>query len=98
MPERADVDVEPLRAAIAGEVVEPTDPGWDAARQAWNLIADQHPALVVLAAAPEDITASVRFAAANGLRVAAQGTGHGATNIATAYDQHGLFVANQTVC
>jgi hypothetical protein len=82
MPEHEDVDVEPLRAAIAGEVVEPTDSGWDAARQAWNLVADQRPALVVLAAAPEDITATVRFATANGLRVAAQSTGHGATSLA----------------
>jgi hypothetical protein len=82
MPEHADVEVEPLRAAIAGEVVEPTDSEWDAARQAWNLVADQRPALVVLAAAPEDITATVRFAAANGLRVAAQSTGHGATSLA----------------
>jgi FAD/FMN-containing dehydrogenase len=81
MPEHATVDVEPLRAAIAGEVVLPTDAGWDAARQAWNLVVDQQPALVVLCAAPEDITATVRFAAGNGMRVAPQSTGHGATSL-----------------
>ena len=64
MNEHPEVDLDPLRAAIAGDVVTPGDPGWDAARQAWNLVADQHPALVVLAAAPEDVTATVRFAAA----------------------------------
>jgi hypothetical protein len=81
MNEHLEVDLDPLRAAIAGDVVTASDPGWDAARQAWNLVADQHPALVVLAAAPEDVTATVRFAAANGLRVAPQSTGHGAPGL-----------------
>jgi FAD binding domain len=81
MSEHPEVDLDPLRAAIAGDVVTPSDPGWDAARQAWNLVADQHPALVVLAATPEDITATVRFAAANDLRVAPQSTGHGAPSL-----------------
>ncbi len=52
--------------------------GWDTARLAWNLSADQRPPLVVLAESPRDIAATVRFAAANGLRVAPQSTGHGA--------------------
>ncbi len=72
---------EQLRGAIAGAVVASSDPGWDAARQAWNLTVDQHPALVVRAGAVADIAATVRFAAANGLRVAVQATGHGATSL-----------------
>ena len=63
MNEHPEVDLDPLRAALAGAVVPRAIPGWDAARQAWNLVADQHPALVVQAAAPEDVTATVRFAA-----------------------------------
>jgi FAD/FMN-containing dehydrogenase len=81
MTDHAGIDLDPLRDALAGEVVSPGDPGWDDARQAWNLVADQHPALVVNAAAPEDITATVRFAAANDMRVAAQSTGHGAPSL-----------------
>ncbi len=81
MPNPPAVDVESLRATLAAEVVGPGDASWDAARQAWNLVADQQPALVVLAATPEDITATVRFAAANDLRVAPQTTGHGATSV-----------------
>lgn len=58
------------------------DAGWDDARRAWNLAADQHPALVVVADGVPDISTTVRFAVANGLRVAPQSTGHGATSLA----------------
>ncbi len=64
--------------AIAGRVATPTDPDWDEARLAWNLAADQHPEAVAFVESAEDIAATVRFAAAQGLKVAAQGTGHGA--------------------
>lgn len=70
-----------LRRALEGDVVAPGDAGWDAARQAWNLTVDQRPALVVLARSAADVAATVRFAAAHGLRVAAQSTGHGATSM-----------------
>jgi FAD binding domain len=75
------VDVDQLRAAIAGDVITPTEFGWDEARQAWNLTADQHPVLVVRADAVDDVLATVRFARANGLRVAPQSTGHGAAGL-----------------
>ena len=70
-----------LRAAITGEVIARDEPGWDAARRAWNLSTDQRPSLVVLADTAEDVAATVRFAAANGLRVAPQSTGHGAASM-----------------
>jgi hypothetical protein len=64
--------------AIAGRVATPSDPDWKEARAAWNLIADQHPSAVAFVESAEDIAAVVGFAAANDLRVAGQGTGHGA--------------------
>lgn len=67
-----------LRARVRGAVTTPGDPGWDDARQAWNLAVDQHPALVVEAADADDIAETVRFAREAGLQVAVQGTGHGA--------------------
>ncbi len=60
------------------DVITPEDAGWDAARAAWNLLADQHPALIVQAADAADVAEAVRYARARGLPVAAQGTGHGA--------------------
>src|SRR5215510_9777256 len=67
-----------LRAAIAGEVFVPGDPGYDRARQAWNLAADERPAVVVMAESAADVVQAVRFARAQGMRIAPQGTGHGA--------------------
>jgi hypothetical protein len=63
---------------IDGDVVRPGEAGWDEARAAWNLAVDQRPEAVALAASAGDVAAVVRFAAENDLRVAAQGTGHGA--------------------
>ncbi len=63
---------------VDGRVATPGDPDWDEARAAWNLAADQRPEAVVFAENAADIAAAVSFAAENDLRVAGQGTGHGA--------------------
>jgi FAD binding domain len=67
---------------IAGRIATSDDPDWDRARAAWNLAADQRPEAVVFAAGADDVAATVRFAAANDFKVAAQGTGHGAAPLA----------------
>ncbi len=64
--------------SISGSVVRPGDAEWDAARLAWNLAADQRPEAVVLVQSADDVAETVRFAAAHELKIAAQGTGHGA--------------------
>jgi FAD binding domain len=68
--------------AIAGRIATPDDTDWDQARAAWNLAADQRPVAVVFADNADDIAATVRFAVENDLKVAAQGTGHGAAPLA----------------
>ena len=72
------LDLTPLRDRIDGDVVGPGDYAWDEVRLAWNLSVDQQPAAVALPESPEDVVAIVAFAKANDLRVAPQGTGHGA--------------------
>lgn len=67
-----------LAAELEGRVVAAGDGDWDLARQAFNLTLDQRPALVAFPADAADVARAVRFAAANGLRVAAQRTGHNA--------------------
>jgi FAD/FMN-containing dehydrogenase len=67
--------------SISGLVVQPSDADWDAARVAWNLVVDQRPTAVASVQSADDVAAVLRFAAANGLRVVAQGTGHGAPSL-----------------
>src|SRR3954447_3616165 len=75
------IDIAALRHAVRGSVLAPGDDGWDEARTPWNLAIEQHPALIVVPANSADVQEVVRFAAANGLRVAPQGTGHGVANL-----------------
>jgi FAD/FMN-containing dehydrogenase len=72
--------------AIAGRIATPSDADWNEARAGWNLIADQRPEAVAFVESAEDIAAVVGFAAENDLRVAGQGTGHGAAALAPCLD------------
>ena len=74
----APLDPSALRARVEGDIVLPGDDTWDAARVAWNLAIDQHPAMVALPESAADVAAVVAYAAEHELRVAMQGTGHGA--------------------
>ena len=67
-----------LSAQMTGRVVTPSDPDWDATRQVFNLATELRPAAVVLPRDVNDVVAAVDYAAANGLRVAPQATGHNA--------------------
>jgi FAD/FMN-containing dehydrogenase len=68
-----------LRTAASSDVlVFPTDPGFDDARRAWNLAVDQRPAVVALPETVDDVVDAVDYARTLGLRIAVQGTGHGA--------------------
>lgn len=67
-----------LRGLCAGAVHLPGNPGYDEARVPWNVAVDQRPAAVAYPATPAEVSAVVRAAAAAGLKVAPQGTGHNA--------------------
>src|SRR5215470_10308031 len=64
--------------ALEAKIFFLLDDGFDVARRAWNLAVDQQPAAVVLPESAQAVVAAVRFAAASGLRITAQGTGHNA--------------------
>ncbi len=69
--------VEDLKKRIKGEVFLPGTAGYEASRISWNLLADQHPAVVIEAGTAMDIAFTVKFAEKNQLKVAVQCTGHG---------------------
>jgi hypothetical protein len=68
-----------LGRLLDGAVLGPGDPGFDQARTAWNVAVDQRAVAVVLAEDAADLAATVRYARRNGLAVATQPRGHGAS-------------------
>ena len=75
-------DAEALRGLAGGAVHLPGDPLYDEARMPWNLQVDERPAAVAYPADPHEVSRIVKAAAASGLRIAPQGTGHGAPPLA----------------
>jgi hypothetical protein len=69
--------LEAFRAGLQGTAHAPGEEGYDEGRQAFNLNAHQHPALVVMAAGAADVIAAVRLAREQGLGVGVLATGHG---------------------
>jgi FAD/FMN-containing dehydrogenase len=61
------------------EIVRPGDARYDEVRPAWNLAVDQRPAAVAVPRDADGVVAAVLYAKREGLRVAAQGTGHNAS-------------------
>ncbi|MFH9662755.1 FAD-binding oxidoreductase [Streptomyces sp. NPDC017248] len=66
-----------LRAELAGQVLAPDDPGYDAARAVFDARAERRPAVIARCADTADVVRAVRFARELDLRVAVRGGGHG---------------------
>ncbi|HWL76083.1 FAD-binding oxidoreductase [Microbacterium sp.] len=71
-----------LKRALGDRVLIAGDPGYDEARVPWNVAVDQRPFAVVRPETAEEVVQAVRAAAASGLRVAPQSTGHAAAALA----------------
>lgn len=68
---------------ICGNIVAlPDDPTYDTVRMPWNVAAQQRPAAVAVPTSAEEVGLVVRAAREVGLKVAPQGTGHGASLLA----------------
>ena len=78
MPQLIDTGNVKRTAASPTILSFPGDAGYDDARRAWNLAIDQRPAAVAMPESVDDVVAAVDYARTVGLRVAVQGTGHGA--------------------
>jgi FAD/FMN-containing dehydrogenase len=71
-----------LRGLLGDRVVLPGDERYDEVRVPWNFAVDQRPAAVAVPRSAAEVATVVRVAAENGLRVAAQTTGHNAGPLA----------------
>jgi hypothetical protein len=76
-PTTSSSDLEQLKAMVGGDVFGPDGAGFDDARRAWDLAADQRPAAVVFAESVVEVVRALRFVCAHGMQVAPQGTCHG---------------------
>src|SRR3954447_184230 len=72
----SSTELRTLRALSTGAVVSPTDSGYDEARAAWNLAADQRPDAVAVPENETDVAFAMAYAREARLRVSVQGTGH----------------------
>ncbi|MBW4632646.1 MAG: FAD-binding oxidoreductase [Iphinoe sp. HA4291-MV1] len=68
--------VEAFKANLRGELLCPTDAGYDNARKVYNGMIDRHPGLIACCANVADIIAAVNFARENNLLLAVRGGGH----------------------
>ncbi|KJL18446.1 Mitomycin radical oxidase [Microbacterium oxydans] len=68
-----------LQDRLTGALLLPEDPGYEAARQPWNLAIEQHPVAVATPADVDDLRALLRAAQESGMTLAVQPSGHGAS-------------------
>jgi hypothetical protein len=77
MPEVSEADLTALRSELTGPLFERGDEGYQPEIDGFNSLSPMRPDYVVGAADEADIQTAVRFAAAHGLEVIVQATGHG---------------------
>jgi FAD/FMN-containing dehydrogenase len=78
--------VEALRAAARGQVLLPSDPGYDDARRVWNAMIDRRPAVIVRCTGVADVRLAVNFARDNALLLAIRGGAHNIAGSAVCND------------
>src|SRR5881398_1268055 len=81
-----DLDASALKASLRGELIQPNDEGYDAARKVYNGMIDRHPALIARCADVADVIAAVNFARENNLLVSIRGGGHNAGGLGVCDD------------
>ena len=70
-----------FRSSLRGEILRPSDAGYDEARRVWNGMIDRRPGLIVRCHGVDDVVGAVRFARTNGITVAVRGGGHSAAGL-----------------
>src|SRR5713101_4955341 len=72
-----------LRSTFAGEILQPTDAGYEEARKVYNGLVDKRPALIAQCRGLADIIDAVHLARRLNLEVAVRGGGHNGAGRAT---------------
>jgi hypothetical protein len=78
-PEQVPINkraVDELGTTLRGELIRPSDAGYEQHRRVWNGSIDRHPALIARCAGVADVRSAVGFARMQNLLVAVRGGGH----------------------
>jgi FAD/FMN-containing dehydrogenase len=81
-----EASIDALKASLQGELFQPHDEGYDAARKVFNGMIDRHPGLIVRCADVADVIAAVNFARENKLTLSVRGGSHSVTGFAVCDD------------
>jgi FAD/FMN-containing dehydrogenase len=82
-PPLGDASIAELAQAMRGELIAPSDPGYDQARSVWNGAHDRRPALIARCAGVADVMRAVEFARSEDLVVAVRGGAHSIPGFST---------------
>jgi FAD/FMN-containing dehydrogenase len=78
-----DATLAELEHGLRGQLIRPSDEGYDEARAIWNGAHDRRPALIVRCAGVADVMRAVDFARSENLLVAVRGGGHSLPGFST---------------
>ena len=68
--------IEALKEHFEGEIIHPSDTGYDEVRKIWNAMIDKFPALIARCKNSHDVVEAVNFARSNNLLLSVRGSGH----------------------
>jgi FAD/FMN-containing dehydrogenase len=74
--------IDELRDDIAGDVIAPTDRGYDDARSIFNAMIDRRPAVIAQCVSDDDVRRAIRFGRDHDLEIAVRGGGHSVAGMA----------------
>lgn len=78
-----DASLAKFKASLHGELLQPHDAGYDAARHVYNGMVDKHPRLIAQCISAADVAAAVNFGRDNDLLLAVRGGGHNGAGLGT---------------
>ena len=83
-----------LTKVFAGDVIRPTDDGYDDGRRVWNAMIDRRPALILRPTSVDEVVSAIRFGRDAGLTIAVRSGGHSVAGYSTCDDGLVIDLAN----
>jgi hypothetical protein len=78
--------VNQFKGQLRGELIEPTDAGYDEARKVYNAMISRKPRLIAMCVDVADVITAVQFGRQNDIRVSVRGGGHNAGGLGVCDD------------